>query len=45
MFGGEDVPQQEAEDLCRTLSEKYPTTEFIYNYGGQAVYDYIYILC
>ena len=45
VFSGEGAPESEASDLCNRLQALYPTTEFIYNHGGQAVYDYTFILC
>lgn len=45
MFSGADTPEAEASELCRMLGEKYPSTEVIYNHGGQAVYNYTFILC
>ena len=45
VFGGLDSTEDEAAELCRLLGAEYPSTEIMYNYGGQAVYDYTLILC
>ncbi len=45
IFGGSDSTEEEAAGICSQLGAAYPSTEFIYNYGGQAVYDYMLILC
>lgn len=45
VLGGADAPEDEASALCSALGEKYPSTEFIYNHGGQPVFDYTFILC
>ena len=45
MFSGAGAPEDEAGALCDSLGKMFPTTELIFNYGGQAVYDYIFILC
>lgn len=45
VFGGSDSTEDEAAELCSRLGADYPCTEFMYNYGGQAVYDYTLILC
>lgn len=41
---GADVPDEEAQSLCRSLEGIYPHTEFIMINGGQPVYDYIMVL-
>ncbi len=45
ILGGADAPEEEAAALCNELQAKYPTVEFIYNHGGQPVFDYTFILC
>ena len=45
VLSGADTSEEEASALCSELGSKYPTTEFIYNNGGQPVYDYTFILC
>ena len=45
ILGGADAPEEEASALCSELQAKYPTVEFIYNHGGQPVFDYTFILC
>ena len=45
ILGGADAPEEEAAALCSELQAKYPTVEFIYNHGGQPVFDYTFILC
>ncbi len=45
ILSGADAPEDEASALCSELEKAYPSTEFIYNYGGQPVYDYTFILC
>ena len=45
IISGADASEQEASALCTELGAKYPNTEFIYNNGGQPVYDYTFILC
>ena len=45
VFSGADVPEAESREFYHALTEAYPSTEIIYNYGGQAVYDYTFILC
>lgn len=45
ILGGADAPEGEASALCEGLGKKYPSTEFIYNHGGQPVFDYTFILC
>ena len=41
LFYGEDVKQQDAEELRDTLSQKYPECEVNVIDGGQPVYYYI----
>ena len=45
IFSGADAPDEEAADLCKLLQDTYHSAEIIFNHGGQAVYDYIFILC
>ena len=45
ILGGADASEEEATALCEELGRKHPSTEFIYNNGGQPVYDYTFILC
>ena len=45
VFGGASTTEEEGAQLVSLLTKEYPTTEFIYTYGGQAVYDYTFILC
>ena len=44
-FTGKDVPAEEAEELQRILSAKYPNLEIMFNRGLQPIYDYIVVLC
>ena len=45
ILGGADAPEPEASALCAELGKEYPNTEFIYNHGGQPVFDYTFIIC
>ena len=45
VFQGQDVSQEEAESLVGTLTKDYPNLEIMLTYGGQPVYDYIFVLC
>ncbi len=45
VLGGADASEEEASALCSEAGVKYPSTELIYNHGGQPVFDYIFILC
>ena len=45
VLGGADASEEEASALCSELGSKFPSTEFIYNHGGQPVFDYTFILC
>ena len=42
---GADASAEEASALQDTLDAKYPTTEVLFNNGGQPVFDYTFILC
>ena len=42
---GADASEEEASSLYEALGKQYPSTEFIFNNGGQPVYDYTFILC
>ena len=44
-FYGEEVHQEEAERLVADLGTEYKNLEIMLNYGGQPVYDYIFVLC
>lgn len=44
VFYGGAVPEEEASVLESSLSKAFPMTEFIFQSGGQPVYDYIIIL-
>ena len=41
LFYGEDVREEEANNLCEKLSNKYPNCEVNVIYGGQPVYYYL----
>lgn len=41
IYRGEEVPEEEAEDLSRTLQQVLPGTEIDLQYGGQPYYYYI----
>ena len=45
LFQGADAPAEEAEALRASLEQSCPLTEVILLDGGQAVYDYILVLC
>ena len=45
VFTGADVPEEESQAFCSAITAAYPSTEIIFNHGGQAVYDYTFILC
>jgi len=45
LLQGADVPSDAAEQLHAKLEATYPRTEVILHKGGQAVYDYILVLC
>ncbi|MBO4476170.1 MAG: DAK2 domain-containing protein [Bacteroidales bacterium] len=44
VFAGADAGQ-DTQALQESLSCKYPLTEFMFHDGGQAVFDYIIVLC
>ena len=44
VFSGADA-QEDAPALYSELQSAFPLTEFIFQHGGQAVYDYIIVLC
>ena len=44
VFAGADA-KDDAQALQEALAAEYPLTEFIFHDGGQAVFDYIFILC
>lgn len=41
VYYGEDISEEEAEDLSNKLSEKYPDCEVELNQGGQPIYYYL----
>ena len=41
VYYGEDISEEEAEDLSNKLSEKYPDCEVELNQGGQPIYYYV----
>lgn len=45
VFQGQAVAQEEAGSLVDELKKTYPNLEIMLNYGGQPVYDYIFVLC
>ncbi|MBO4624005.1 MAG: DAK2 domain-containing protein [Bacteroidales bacterium] len=45
LLRGADAPAEEAEALQSALQQTYPLSEVILIDGGQAVYDYILVLC
>ena len=45
LFQGADAPAEEASKLRNTLEKQCPRTEVILLSGGQAIYDYILMLC
>ncbi len=44
VFSGADAAE-DAPALQAALGSAYPNTEFIFHEGGQAVFDYIFVLC
>lgn len=45
LFYGQDVSEEQAQNIYETLSSRYPDTEFMLTNGGQPIYDYILTLC
>ena len=45
VFQGQAVSHEEAASLVDELTKTYPNLEIMLNYGGQPVYDYIFVLC
>lgn len=45
VFTGADCDPERSEELNESLCARFPATEFIFNNGGQAVFDYIIVLC
>ena len=41
LYYGEEVKEEEAEELCATIAEKYPDCDVDFHNGGQSVYYYI----
>ena len=41
LFYGADVSEDDVEELEEQLEQKFPDTDFSFNYGGQPVYSYI----
>ena len=41
LYYGEDVSEEEAENLTEKLEEKYPDCEVELNQGGQPIYYYV----
>ena len=41
LYYGEDVKEEEAEELSAVISEKYPDCDVDFHNGGQSVYYYI----
>ena len=41
VFYGAEVSEDEAEEIQEQLEDKYPDTDFSFNYGGHPVYSYI----
>lgn len=41
LYYGEDVKEEEAEEICATIAEKYPDCDVDFHNGGQSVYYYI----
>ena len=41
LYYGEDVKEDEAEQLCAAIAEKYPDCDVDFHNGGQSVYYYI----
>ena len=45
VFQGQAVSHEEAASMVDELTKTYPNLEIMLNYGGQPVYDYIFVLC
>lgn len=45
IFTGASCDPGHCQELLSSLASRYPATEFIINNGGQAVFDYIFVLC
>ena len=45
VFYGQDVSEEEAEQLVADLTANYKSLEIMLNNGTQPVYDYIFVLC
>lgn len=45
VFTGADASADESASIGDVLRKRYPRTEFIFNDGGQPVYDLIFIIC
>jgi dihydroxyacetone kinase-like predicted kinase len=41
IFYGEDVPEYEADKICKMITEASPDAEVVLARGGQPLYDYI----
>ncbi len=41
LYYGEDVKEEDAEEICATIAEKYPDCDVDFHNGGQSVYYYI----
>ena len=41
LYYGEDVKEEEAQELCAAIAEKYPDCDVDFHNGGQSVYYYI----
>ena len=41
LYYGEDVSEEDAENLTEKLEEKYPDCEVELNQGGQPIYYYV----
>lgn len=40
LYYGEGVTEEQAEELCQILQEKYPDCDVEVNFGGQPIYYY-----
>ena len=41
IYYGEDIKEEEANELSKKVEEKYPDLDVELNYGGQPIYYYI----